>query len=232
MKQAKRNMALTPALVALCAREVAEPAPGGEYDYFDDKDYDQAVEKLLVEKPSGPFWLFAYCSLIWKPEFPVAQSQRAMARNWRRSFCLRIKSHRATPEQPGYMMGLDRGGTCEGVIYQISEQDLAKQLWQLLYREVGSHEALESVRWIEVEAENGPVQALTFYAHPERLNIYVGDLPLQDIAKDLARACGHWGSGAEYLYITVSHLEQLGIHDADLWRLQELVAAAIQKHHS
>ena len=44
----------------------------------------------------------------------------------------------------------------------------------------------------------------------------------------LARACGHWGSGAEYLMHTVAHLEDLGIHDRYLWKLQELVAQRIK----
>jgi len=42
--------------------------------------------------------------------------------------------------------------------------------------------------------------------------------PLEKVANVLARACGHVGSGAEYLYNTVSHLEEFGIHDRNLWR--------------
>jgi cation transport protein ChaC len=52
---------------------------------------------------------------------------------------------------------------------------------------------------------------------------------LVDVAHALARACGHWGSGAEYLYNTVSHLEEQGIHDAHLWDLQDLVAKEIER---
>ncbi|TIR43971.1 MAG: gamma-glutamylcyclotransferase, partial [Mesorhizobium sp.] len=40
-------------------------------------------------------------------------------------------------------------------------------------------------------------------------------------------SCGHWGSGADYLYNTVKNLEQRGIHDRHLWRLQKLVAERI-----
>jgi len=47
----------------------------------------------------------------------------------------------------------------------------------------------------------------------------------------LARACGHVGSGAEYLYNTVSHLEEFGIRDRNLWRLQQLVADEIRSIH-
>ncbi|TIW30865.1 MAG: gamma-glutamylcyclotransferase, partial [Mesorhizobium sp.] len=55
--------------------------------------------------------------------------------------------------------------------------------------------------------------------------------PLENVARVLARACGHVGSGAEYLYNTVSHLEEFGIRDRNLWRLQELVADEIRSIH-
>jgi glutathione-specific gamma-glutamylcyclotransferase len=56
---------------------------------------------------------------------------------------------------------------------------------------------------------------------------YAGGLTLEETAEVLSRACGHWGSGAEYLMNTVSHLRRLGIHDCYLWQLQELVASRI-----
>ena len=127
------------------------------------------------------------------------------------------------------MMALDRGGRCEGVLLRVSEQDLASQLYLLLQREVGSHEALESVRWIDVQSAQGLVRALAFYAHPAHLDHYVNALPLEQVAHILVRACGHWGSGAQYLHQTVSKLEDFGIHDENLWKLQELVAEEIQR---
>jgi glutathione-specific gamma-glutamylcyclotransferase len=67
-----------------------------------------------------------------------------------------------------------------------------------------------------------------FYAGPTQLDYYRAGRSLSEVAHGLARACGSWGSGADYLHNTVSHLEQLGIHDASLWQLQELVAAEIR----
>ncbi|WP_352506722.1 MULTISPECIES: hypothetical protein [unclassified Mesorhizobium] len=40
----------------------------------------------------------------------------------------------------------------------------------------------------------------------------------------LARAAGHWGSSAQYLFRTVSMLEESGIRDRNLWHVQDLVA--------
>jgi cation transport protein ChaC len=118
------------------------------------------------------------------------------------------------------MMCLDRGGQCEGVALRLGDDDPAGQIGKLLYREVGSHEALESVRWIDLKTDLGPVRALCFYAHPHLLDFYSAGRPLPEVAHSLVRACGHWGSGAEYLYnITVSHLSEIGIHDDSRTRI-------------
>ena len=73
-----------------------------------------------------------------------------------------------------------------------------------------------------------PLGALAFVMNRQS-RFYVGKLTAEEVADVLARACGHWGSGAEYLCNTVAHLEEHRIHDRGLWRLQELVAARINQ---
>ena len=60
--------------------------------------------------------------------------------------------------------------------------------------------------------------------------LYTGNLSLEAVADVLAQACGHLGSGAEYLLNTVTHLEAKGIRDGNLWRLQALVAQRIDRN--
>ena len=79
-----------------------------------------------------------------------------------------------------------------------------------------------------VDTEQGRLPALTFWADTAGLD-YSVRLPLAQVAQMLARACGHIGSGAEYLFRTVSKLEEFGICDRNLWRLQQLVADEIVK---
>jgi cation transport protein ChaC len=83
--------------------------------------------------------------------------------------------------------------------------------------------------WIEVrvQGEKGTRRALAFTANPESPN-YAGALPLEEVAACLAQACGHWGTGAEYLLQTVAALEREGFHDPALWALQERVAEIIE----
>jgi cation transport protein ChaC len=87
-----------------------------------------------------------------------------------------------------------------------------------------------SPNWIDVEADGRSWRAIAFTANPESPN-YAGDLPLEEIAASLAVACGHWGSGAEYLLQTVTALEAHGVHDPHLWELQERVADLIEAGH-
>ncbi len=220
-------MALTAELVAKCHRAVADPGPSPDAKYLLDGDFRPAATDIISRKKPGPFRLFAYGSLIWKPEVPHVDLRRATAHGWHRAFSMKIMRYRGTPQQPGYMMCLDHGGSCDGVALRLPDDDLEGQVEKLLRREVSRKGGLEAVRWIDIESEGAGMQALAFYAAPKQLEYYQENRPLEEVAHGLARACGHWGSGADYLYNTVSHLEELGIHDAELWDLQELVAREI-----
>ena len=99
---------------------------------------------------------------------------------------------------------------------------------RLLRREIAYHGDSEWMRWIPCRDGGETIRALTFYAEPVEDPVgYATHLPLNEQARRLARAAGHWGSCAAYLHNTVRHLEELGIHDRYLWQLQKLVAAEI-----
>jgi glutathione-specific gamma-glutamylcyclotransferase len=223
-----RTMALTPELVALCHRVVADAGPPPGIVQMRDEDFRPAAEDLASQLRGEPLWLFAYGSLLWKPEVPHSEMRHAIVRGWHRAFNMRIVRFRGTLKQPGYMMCLERGGQCVGAVLRIAGDDVVQAIEKLLRREISRKVGMTAVRWLDAETDLGMVKALAFYAGPDQLDSYVANRPAGEIAHGLARACGHWGSGADYLYNTVSHLEQLGIHDEGLWHLQELVAAEIR----
>jgi len=227
--RASRQMALTPDLVAQVHRVLEDPGPDPNRVYHSDNDYDAVGQSLLASHPGGPdTWLFAYGSLIWKPEVEHVEIRRGTAYGWHRSFCFRIERFRGTKEQPGLMMSLDRGGQCQGVLFRLAPQNLEAQLGKLVRREMTVKPPNNLPRWISVQTEHGPLRALAFVMNRQS-RFYVGKLSAPEVADVLARACGHWGSGAEYLCNTVAHLEEHGIHDHGLWRLQELVATCIKQ---
>ena len=223
-----RQMALTPDLVARVHRVVEDAGQEPGLSYQTDEDYDAAVEKILATHPVGEdAWLFAYGSLIWKPEIEQIDARRGTARGFHRSFCFRIIRHRATKEQPGLMMALDRGGQCQGVLYRLPGATLREQIGKLFRREFTVKPQNTIPRWISVDTDQGTVRALGFVMNRDAPT-YAGRLPPEEVAETLAKACGHWGSGADYLRNTVAHLEEHGIRDRNLWRLQALVAERIK----
>ncbi|MFZ5674629.1 MAG: gamma-glutamylcyclotransferase [Pseudomonadota bacterium] len=185
---------------------------------------------LISRRPAGPFVVFAYGSLIWKPTFQSVSRWRGTAMGWHRSFCLELDCWRATPEQRGLMMALDYGGSCAGVLCQLAEEGLSDTVYDLVWREISFKHEFDTARWLTVTTEDRTVKALTFWAGPRGEGI-LRKLPPERIAQVIARACGHLGSNAGYLYNTVLHLAEAGICDRNLWRLQELVAREIRTIH-
>ncbi|MFB9951437.1 gamma-glutamylcyclotransferase [Rhizobium puerariae] len=225
-------MSLTQELVDLCFREEIDPGPPPSWEPLSDEDYMLLADRLTAEVGDEPLWIFAYGSLIWKPGFDSIASARASLYGWHRSFSLRIERGRGTPAQPGLMMMLSRGGRCDGVIYQVAAAEKRVQIERALRREISNLDSLSSVRWLPVRTASGETQrALTFWVGGTSQRIVRPLLPLHEVAPVLARACGHRGSCAEYLYNTVVHLAEFGIRDRNLWRLQELVAAEIRALH-
>lgn len=231
MSKSTRHMALTSELVARVHRPLEDPGPMQGLVYHSEEDYDDAVRDMLASHPRGEdLWLFAYGSLIWKPEFEHVEERLGTARGWHRSFCLRISRWRATKEQPGLMMALDRGGQCRGMLYRLPGASAESHLGTLFRREIKAKPPSNMPRWLTVQTEQAPVRALAFVMNRNG-GAYAGKLPPEQVADVLSAACGHLGSCAEYLYNTVSHLEQRGIHDRNLWRLQRLVAERISNSY-
>ena len=125
------------------------------------------------------------------------------------------------------MMALDIGGSCRGVAQRIPAEHVEERLDQLLRRETSVKPASNLPRWVTVETDAGRKRALAF-AINRKGPTYCGPHTLEETADILAKACGHWGTGAEYLMHTVAHLEDLGIHDRYLWQLQKMVAQRIK----
>jgi len=124
------------------------------------------------------------------------------------------------------MLALDRGGTCEGNAYSLSGKDHKAQIVRLLEREIDANPPTNVPKWIDVSTADRKIRALTFIADPEG-PAYAGRLPLEKVAWTIARAAGHWGSSAQYLYSTYKMLESSGIHDEAISELQSLVAREI-----
>lgn len=221
------TMTLTEAHVAAATRVVPDLPPNPDRQVFNESDYGDAASDLLAAHGTDPLWLFAYGSLLWNPTLPDQNWRRATAKGWRRSFCMEMRSWRGTPDQPGLMLALRSGGTCTGLAQPVPAENRHDHLTRLLRREIDGPKALQSLRIVALDSDEGPLNALCFYADP------IGrteDRSATEVAAVLARACGPMGSCAEYLFKTVTALEHHGIRDPHLWELQHLVALELAAH--
>jgi cation transport protein ChaC len=216
---------LTPELTALIACKVEDSGPAPGVVVHSEDDYETSLQALLTAGAwqGQDIWVFAYGSLLWNPVFEVDEQVAAILHGWHRAFCIRLTRFRGTPDQPGLMMSLIPGGSCRGALYRIAGRRAVEDLRELWRREMTVKPPTSPPRWVTAKAGRTAVRAIVFAADRKGRN-FVGGLTDEEIACVLCKAVGHWGSGAEYLMQTVNHLESLGIRDANLWRLQQLVA--------
>jgi cation transport protein ChaC len=223
-----QSMALSAELVAKSARVVEDAGPSPGAVYLTDVEYDRILDEVLARAPDRDIWLFGYGSLLWKPAFEFTERRKATVLGWHRSFCIRVARFRGTRDQPGLMMALDRGGQCRGMVFRIPEVQVRESLGAVFRRELVVNPPGTPPRWVVARTDQGAVDALTFVVDQTSAH-YSGRLAPEEAAKVIAVAAGHWGSCAEYLQNTVCHLEDLGIRDRNLWRLQALVARRLEQ---
>jgi glutathione-specific gamma-glutamylcyclotransferase len=224
-------MALTADLVASAAQVVEDAGLVPGMVEMTDEDYRLAVQNVLPRATDGAFWFFGYGSLLWNAACGVAESRGAMVHGWHRAFCIRINRFRGTLDGPGLMMALDRGGLCRGAVFRVAAAQVEESLDRLFRREILMKPWVYVPRWLTAQTGTGPVRALGFVVNRSSER-YVGKLSLDEVAAILATAAGHRGSCAEYLHNTVAHLDDLGIRDRNLWRLQGLVAERLKANLS
>jgi cation transport protein ChaC len=176
----------------------------------------ESLAETLRHAPEGDIWIFAYGSLIWNPIFPVAEERVAKVHGLHRSFCIWSRIGRGSPERPGLVLGLTRGGNCRGVVLRLEQRHVAEELALVWRREMvtGAYKPT----WIKARTEAGTVPAIAFVA--DRLqDSYAGDLPEEEVARVVGSGAGFLGSCSDYLSQTAAGLAARGIRDEGLERL-------------
>ena len=229
-----RQMRLTAELVARVPPHSGDGGRlAGRSDRPGDADIAAVAAALLAGRPGSAdvsvadVWVFAYGSLIWNPGFDFVEERLGTVAGWHRSFCLGwVRIYRGTPERPGIMLAMDRGGSCRGVVFRLPPDAVHENMLKILRREMPIKRAnfpSNSARWISVQTKGGPLRALAFPISRQS-DAYLPGLTTEMVVKAIATAAGERGSMAEYLHSTVTHLEQRGVHDRYLWKMQNLVA--------
>lgn len=168
--------------------------------------------------PKRELWVFGYGSLIWRPEFTHDRRVPARVFGYHRRLCLRSVLYRGTPECPGLVAGLDRGGSCAGVAYRLRAASAPRELERLWQREMFMGSYAPRWLWARPLAGGAPLLALAFVVRHDAPN-YGGHLTEAETINVLRRACGERGSSLEYLQRTVEALRAEGLRDAHFERL-------------
>jgi cation transport protein ChaC len=189
---------------------------------------DEDVERSLADTMSGhrkgdPLWVFGYGSLIWNPLMEFADRCPARIHGYHRGFYLWSKVNRGSPEVPGLVLGLDAGGSCHGVAYRLHDEKLMSELGLLWRREMVMGTYMP--RWVKANIGDRVVRAIAFIVDRKKPG-YTGRLDDREIVSIALKACGHYGTCADYLVQTATSLEGAGIADPRLSRLAKLVAQA------
>lgn len=166
----------------------------------------------------SPLWVFAYGSLIWNPDLSFDRRVPARIHGYHRRLCLWSRINRGTPDCPGLVAGLDRGGSCAGVAYRVPASAASVQFAQLWEREMllGSY----APRWLTCRLADGTHQhALAFTVRQQAPN-YAGRLTEAQILEVFRNgSCGRYGTSLDYLINTVRSLHENGLRDPHLERL-------------
>lgn len=167
-------------------------------------------------------WVFAYGSLMWRPGFDVAERSPATIEGYHRALCIASHRHRGTPERPGLVLGLDAGGSCQGVAFRVEAAKAPATLDYLRDRELVTNVYLE--RLLPVRLDDGRiVQAVAYVADQDHLQ-YVGDLPPEETLQRVRASVGAAGPNPDYVLNTARELEKLGVTDPTLaWLAAALV---------
>jgi cation transport protein ChaC len=188
----------------------------------------ESLRATLARHGEGDdIWIFGYGSLMWNPALDVAESRIAKAHGYHRHFCLDQQFGRGSPERPGIMLALDRGGHCHGVVHRIAAARVESELRILWLREMPS--GAYRPRWIKATTDGGVVEAIAFVINRDHPR-YLGRLPVEAIVERLSFAEGQSGTNRQYLHDTVECIRALGIVDRALMDLSDRVARRRDGH--
>jgi glutathione-specific gamma-glutamylcyclotransferase len=179
---------------------------------FDDLDQD--------------LWIFGYGSLIWRPGFEYLERVPARVVGLHRALCVYSFVHRGTPERPGLVLGLDRGGACRGIAFRVAAAARRKTLAYLRAREQVTSVYLETRRTVWLSGNPQHCVEAVCYVIDRGHAQYAGRLDPERQLHHIRQGHGISGANRDYVLEAVTALEALGVRDRELHLLAERLKGA------
>ena len=171
------------------------------------------------ELSNADLWVFGYGSLMWRPGFEFIEQVPARLIGEHRALCVYSFDHRGTPEKPGLVLGLDRGGACRGIAFRVAARRRNDTVQYLRSREQTTNVYREVMRsvWLENEARQR-VSALAYVVDRGHVQ-YAGRLSLAEQLSHVQQGHGRSGNNRDYVLSTVKAIEAQGFRDQQLHQL-------------
>jgi glutathione-specific gamma-glutamylcyclotransferase len=173
-------------------------------------------------------FVFAYGSLMWRPDFSFTRVNRAILNGYHRSLCHYSNHYRGTDERPGLVFGLDLGGYCEGLAYEISDADWPKAYAYLHDREMRHHTYEEVWCPVTLTSNSEKISALCYVMNRNHA-LYAGDLDLKEIVRLVLQGEGIMGRSIDYVLNTHEKMREIGIDDPYVTSIADSVRAAVNR---
>jgi cation transport protein ChaC len=166
---------------------------------------------------------------MWRPNFHYEENSHAVLEGAHRALCVYSVIHRGVHSAPGLVLGLDKGGRCEGMAFRVPSRLVHDTRAYLYRRENVTNTYCALMKPVKLMGgSHRTVPALCFLVnrrHPQ----YAGDLPLERQAYLVRRSVGASGANIDYVLSTAGHLRELGIHDVRLEQLMTMLGHGLVK---
>lgn len=167
-------------------------------------------------------WVFAYGSLIWRPDFPFVDRRRVRLPGYARRFWQGSHDHRGTPDAPGRVVTLipNPHAICHGLAYQIEDESV---FVALDHREKNGYRRT-TVSLHPEDAPRAAFDATAWVAEPGNF-AYLGEASIDNIAEQIANSTGPSGRNDDYVFELANALKSMGIDDPHIMELNDALHA-------
>ena len=171
------------------------------------------LDRFRAQTAGQDLWVFGYASLLWRPEFQAQEQHACRVWGWHRALQMWSRLNRGSPECPGLVFALLPGGSCQGVVYRVAQDEADEVLQRLWAREMPMDVYTPS--WLPCPTPHGTVKALAFTL-PRNSASFTGPLPAETYRHIFQNASGRFGTTFDYARQTYDSLLAHGIHDRAL----------------
>ena len=156
---------------------------------------------------------------MWRPDFAFVHVRQARIFGFHRSLCVYSHVHRGTPENPGLVLGLDRGGACRGMAYRVANENWNQTVDYLRRREQATSVYLET--GLEMIFDDGQRRRGLAYVIDRAHQQYAGRLDHATMLRLVRQSAGQSGPNPDYVLNTNKQLKEMGIMDKYLSELAQ-----------